>query len=48
MSPIKKRTAELLADKSYLDKLLKESAEKASVRAERTLRDVYDSLGFVL
>jgi len=45
--PMQARTKELLADSAELDKLLALGAEKASERAEQTLSDVYEKLGFI-
>lgn len=45
--PMQARTRELLEDSNELDKLLAMGAEKASERAEKTLCDVYEKLGFI-
>jgi tryptophanyl-tRNA synthetase len=45
--PMQARTKELLADSAELDKLLALGAEKATERAEQTLSDVYEKLGFI-
>ncbi len=47
VAPIRARTLELLEDPAELDRLLATGAEQASERAERTLRTVYDRVGFV-
>lgn len=47
LAPIRERTAELVADEAALDRILIAGAEKAAERAERTLSDVYDRIGFV-
>ena len=47
IAPIRARTLELMQDPAELDRLLAIGAEKASERAERMLRDVYDRIGFV-
>lgn len=47
LTPIRERTAELLADPAELDALLAKGAEKANARAEQTLALVYDRIGFV-
>ncbi|RXZ72115.1 tryptophan--tRNA ligase [Agromyces albus] len=47
IAPIRARTLELMQDPAELDRLLAIGAEKASDRAERMLRDVYDRVGFV-
>jgi tryptophanyl-tRNA synthetase len=46
-APIRARTLELLEDPAELDRLLAIGAERASERAERMLRTVYDRVGFV-
>ncbi len=47
VAPIRERTLELLEDPAELDRLLAIGADKASERAERMLREVYDRVGFV-
>jgi tryptophanyl-tRNA synthetase len=47
LAPIRSRTLELLDDPAELDRLLAIGAERASERAERMLRTVYDRVGFV-
>ena len=47
LTPIRARTLELLEDPAELDRLLAVGAERASERAERILREVYDRVGFV-
>jgi tryptophanyl-tRNA synthetase len=47
VKPIREKTAELLKDLPALDALMKTGAEKARVRAEKTLQDVYSRLGFL-
>jgi tryptophanyl-tRNA synthetase len=47
VTPFRNRTLELLEDKTALDGLLREGAERASEVAQRTLADVYDRVGFV-
>ncbi|PWC04820.1 tryptophan--tRNA ligase [Agromyces badenianii] len=47
IAPIRARTLELLDDPAELDRLLAIGADKASERAERMLRTVYDRVGFV-
>ena len=34
-------------DEAFLQKIMKEGAEKASARASETLKKVYDAIGFV-
>ena len=47
LAPIQKKYAELMADKSELEKILKDGAEKAAHRADRTLAKVYKKIGFL-
>jgi tryptophanyl-tRNA synthetase len=47
VAPIRERTLELLEDPAELDRLLAIGADKATERAERMLREVYDRVGFV-
>ncbi len=44
---IRDRTEELVADKAYLDSVLRIGAERARKIAQKTLRTVYDKIGFV-
>jgi tryptophanyl-tRNA synthetase len=46
LEPIQKRLQELMADKTYLQGLLKNGNEKAGSIAEKTLTKVKDALGF--
>ena len=45
LAPIRKRTAELLSDKAYLDEIMKKGAEQASYFANKTLSKVYRKVG---
>lgn len=45
LKPLQERYTQLLKDKSYLDKLMKENAETASYIANKTLRKVRRKLG---
>ncbi|QEO13606.1 tryptophan--tRNA ligase [Agromyces intestinalis] len=47
LEPIRTRTFELLDDPAELDRILAVGAEKAAERAERTLADVYERVGFL-
>ena len=47
LRPIREEATRLLADKTYLQKVCQEGAEKASYVAEKTLRKVYKKVGFV-
>lgn len=46
LAPIQAEQAKLLADKSYLDGVLKKGAENASYKANKTLSKVYKKIGF--
>ena len=35
-------------DKIFLDEVLKEGSQKAFIRGQKTLRDVYEAVGFVI
>jgi tryptophanyl-tRNA synthetase len=45
--PIREKTDQLLADRAYLDSILKKGAEHARERAQKTLKQVYEKVGFV-
>ena len=45
--PIREKTEQLLGDKTYLESIYKEGAERASYLANKTLRKVYKKVGFV-
>lgn len=47
IAPIRTRVTELMAERSELEKILKRGAERASERAEVTLKKVYEAIGFV-
>ncbi len=47
VAPIRHRTEELLKDRGYLDTLLLRGAEKARSRAQKTLKSVYERVGFI-
>ena len=46
LAPIQSEQAKLLADKAYLDGVLKAGAEKAAYTANKTLAKVYKKIGF--
>ncbi|MDR2616075.1 MAG: tryptophan--tRNA ligase, partial [Oscillospiraceae bacterium] len=48
LRPIREETYRLLDDRAALAKICADGAERASLAADRTLRNVYDKLGFVL
>ena len=43
--PIQKKYKEIMADKSYIEDILKTNAERAAAIAFRTLRKVYKKVG---
>ena len=47
IEPIRDRANELLADQAELDRLLGVGADRANERAEQTLADVYEKIGFI-
>lgn len=47
ISPIRKKTEELLGDVKAIDQMMRKGATLAQSRAEKTLRSVYDALGFL-
>lgn len=47
LGPIRNKADEMLKDLSYLDGILKRGAERARERAQRTLKTVYDRIGFI-
>ena len=46
LKPIQDRYKELTQDKAYIDKVIKENAEKAGYYANKTLRKVHKKIGF--
>jgi len=47
LRPIREEAQKLLADKAYLESVYKNGAEKASCTANKTLRKVYNKIGFI-
>lgn len=47
LSPLQEKYEQLSQDKAYLEKIYKESAEKAAYTANKTLRKVYKKVGFI-
>lgn len=47
IEPIQARFKEIREDQTLLNKIMKQGAEKASEKAEKTLASVYDALGFI-
>lgn len=45
--PIREKIDQLLADRGYLNQVLKQGAEKARARAQKTLVKVTDKIGFI-
>ena len=45
VSPIRQKAADILADKSYLEKVMKQGAEKANESANATLKLVREAMG---
>lgn len=48
LSPVREKYLDLMKNKDYLDQLMNEGAAKAEVRAESTLKKVYEATGLVL
>ena len=46
LAPIQAEQAKLLADKEYLNSVMKSGAERASYTARKTLAKVYKKIGF--
>ena len=47
LQPVRERFNELMADKAYLESVMKEGAEKANYFANKTLSKVYKKVGFI-
>ncbi len=47
LAPIQKRQSEILADKTYLESVMKSGSERANYLARKTLSKVYRKIGFV-
>ena len=47
LAPVRTRFAELLADKAYLEEMMKKGADEANYFARKTLSKVQKKLGFV-
>ncbi|RYV03540.1 tryptophan--tRNA ligase [Shewanella sp. OPT22] len=48
LEPLQERYREIRADQAYLDKVMKEGAEKAKARAEQTIKSVYEKIGLLV
>jgi tryptophanyl-tRNA synthetase len=46
LKPLQEKTRAFLSDKAELQRILTQGAEKAAIKAEATLRKVYDAVGF--
>lgn len=47
LRPIREQAERLMADKSYLESVYKQGAERAAATANKTLRKVYKKVGFI-
>ena len=47
IEPIRDRAVELLTDQAELDRLLAVGADRAGEQAEKTLKAVYEAVGFI-
>ncbi|MBQ4839420.1 MULTISPECIES: tryptophan--tRNA ligase [Pseudoalteromonas] len=47
LTPIQARFKEIRSDQALLENIMRSGAEKAGERAEKTLKSVYDALGFI-
>ena len=47
LAPVRARFAELMADKGYLEQMMKKGADEAAYYARKTLSKVQRKLGFV-
>ncbi|MCF2858887.1 tryptophan--tRNA ligase [Pseudoalteromonas sp. SMS1] len=47
LTPIQSRFQEIRADQTLLENIMRSGAEKASERAEKTLKSVFDAVGFI-
>ncbi len=48
LAPIQEKYYQYIADKSYLDSIFKKNAEIADEHARRTLKEVYEKVGFIV
>ena len=48
LAPLQERYADVMSAKAYLESILRRNAEKASEKAEATVREVYEKVGFIL
>jgi len=47
LNPVREKYLDLMKNKDYLDSVMKSGAERAQVRAEKTLAAVYDRVGLI-
>jgi tryptophanyl-tRNA synthetase len=47
LEPIQQRYADIRTNRDYLNDVMRNGAEKASARAEETLKKVYEAVGFI-
>ena len=47
ISPVSSEISKLMDDKNYLDSVIKKGSDKANERATKTLREIYDIIGFI-
>jgi len=48
LRPVRDEALRLLADRAYLESVLRQGAEKASRTANKTLKKVYEKIGFII
>lgn len=48
LRPVQKKYNELIENKDYLDKIIADGALKANEMAQKTLKDVYEKVGFIV
>ena len=48
LSPIQKKYNEYISDKAYLDSIFRKNAEIAGENARKTLKEVYEKVGFIV
>ncbi|MBM7072283.1 tryptophan--tRNA ligase [Shewanella sp. 202IG2-18] len=48
LEPLQERYREIRADEAYLEQVMKEGAEKARARADKTVKAVYEKIGLIV
>lgn len=48
LSPVREKYLDLMKHKDYLNEVMRDGAEKARIRAQATLKDVYEATGLVV